>query len=83
MPPSQLPVRASDAERDEAVVVLRERFAAGQLSQETFTYRMEAALGARDQRELAELFTDLPRRGAACPVGAAGRPAGWAVLAHG
>jgi hypothetical protein len=53
-------VRASDAERDEAVARLRERFAAGQLSQDTFVFRMEAALGARDRRDLAELFTDLP-----------------------
>jgi hypothetical protein len=57
-------LRASDAEREEAVAALRERFAAGQLSQNTFVGRMEAALGARDRRELADLFTDLegPRR---------------------
>ena len=56
----QLPVRASDAEREEAVAALRERFAAGHLSQDTFVIRMEAALGARDRSELAGLFTDLP-----------------------
>jgi hypothetical protein len=56
----RLAVRASDAEREEAVAALRERFAAGQLSQDTFVIRMEAALGARDRSELAELFTDLP-----------------------
>ena len=60
LPPGGPPVRASDAERDEAVDRLRERFAAGQLSQDTFVGRMEAALGARDRRALAELFTDLP-----------------------
>jgi hypothetical protein len=54
------PIRASDADREEAVAKLREGFAAGQLSQDTFVYRMEAALGARDQGELAGLFTDLP-----------------------
>jgi hypothetical protein len=54
------PVRASDADREEAVAKLREGFAAGQLSQDTFVYRMEAALGARDHSELAGLFTDLP-----------------------
>ena len=60
----QPPLRASDAEREEAVAALRERFAAGQLSQNTFVIRMEAALAARDRRELADLFTDLegPRR---------------------
>lgn len=54
------PFRASDADREDAVEQLREGFAAGQLSQDTFVYRMEAALGARDQGELAGLFTDLP-----------------------
>ncbi|HEY1917584.1 MAG TPA: DUF1707 and FHA domain-containing protein [Streptosporangiaceae bacterium] len=60
LPPGRAQVRASDAERDEAVARLRERFAAGQLSQDTFVGRMEAALGARDRQALAELFTDLP-----------------------
>ena len=59
-PPRRPLVRASDAERDAAVARLRERFAAGQLSQDTFVLRMEAALGARDRAELADLFTDLP-----------------------
>lgn len=55
-----LPVRASDADREAAVAKLRERFAAGQLSQETFVFRMEAALGARDRGDLAALLADLP-----------------------
>jgi hypothetical protein len=53
-------VRASDADRDHAVAELRERFAAGQLSQDTFVCRMEAALAARDHGELAGLLADLP-----------------------
>jgi Inner membrane component of T3SS, cytoplasmic domain/Domain of unknown function (DUF1707) len=57
--PPQPPLRASDAEREEAVAALRERFAAGQLSQNTFVSRMETALGARDRGELADLFSDL------------------------
>jgi FHA domain-containing protein/uncharacterized protein DUF1707 len=65
VPPGRPPLRASDAERDEAVARLRERFAAGQLSQDTFVGRMEAALDARDQQALAELFTDLPVPGRA------------------
>ena len=70
---SRPPVRASDAEREDAVAALREGFAAGQLSQNTFVGRMEAALGARDRRELAGLFADLgaPRRR---------RPAAWTEL---
>ena len=67
------PVRASDAEREEAVAELRERFAAGHLSHDTFVHRMGAALGARDRGELADLFTDLPGPGR-------GRRLGWAGL---
>lgn len=60
-------LRASDAERDEAVAGLRERFAAGQLSQDTFVHRMGEALAARDRGQLDELFADLssPGRGPA------------------
>jgi len=53
-------LRASDAERDEAVGELRDRFAEGRLSQETFLYRMDAALRAKDRAELSDLFADLP-----------------------
>ncbi|HEY2443452.1 MAG TPA: DUF1707 and FHA domain-containing protein [Streptosporangiaceae bacterium] len=62
-PPPRLPVRASDAEREEAIAELRERFAAGHLSQDTFVCRMEVALAAREQRELAVLLADLPSPG--------------------
>jgi hypothetical protein len=55
-------IRASDEERDEAVSELGERFVEGRLSQETFMRRMDQALGARDRRQLAGLFADLPRR---------------------
>jgi Domain of unknown function (DUF1707)/Inner membrane component of T3SS, cytoplasmic domain len=53
-------VRASDAERDRAIGELQSGFAEGRLSQETFLYRMDAALNAKDRSELVELFTDLP-----------------------
>jgi len=56
-------VRASDAERDHAIGELQSRFAEGRLSQETFLYRMDAALNAKDRSELVELFTDLPPAG--------------------
>jgi DUF1707 SHOCT-like domain/FHA domain len=55
-------VRASDAERDQAVGTLREQFAQGRLSQETFLYRMDAALAARNRSDLSGLFADLPRQ---------------------
>ena len=55
-------LRASDAERDHAVSELRNEFAEGRLSHETFVYRMQTALDARNRDQLAGLFTDLPPR---------------------
>ena len=43
-------LRASDAERDHAVSELRNEFAEGRLSHETFMYRMQSALDARQPR---------------------------------
>jgi hypothetical protein len=62
-------LRASDAERDHAVSELRNEFAEGRLSHETFMYRMQSALDARHRGQLAGLFTDLPprRRGPGIP----------------
>ncbi len=53
-------LRASDAERDHAIDKLRQEFVEGRLSHETFMLRMQSALGARNQAQLADLFTDLP-----------------------
>jgi hypothetical protein len=57
---NRLGLRASDAERDQAIGELRDQFAEGRLSQETFLYRMDAALRAKDRSELYDLFADLP-----------------------
>jgi hypothetical protein len=53
-------VRASDGERDEAISELKEQFIAGRLSQDTFLYRMNAALQARHRSDLPPLLADLP-----------------------
>ncbi len=53
-------LRASDAERDHAIGELRDRFAEGRLSQDTFMVRVDAALRAKERAELSDLFTDLP-----------------------
>jgi FHA domain/Domain of unknown function (DUF1707) len=55
-------LRASDAERDQAIDELRQEFIEGRLSQDTFMLRMESALGSRHRGQLADLFTDLPPR---------------------
>jgi hypothetical protein len=53
-------LRASDAERDEVVARLKEEFAAGRLSQDTFLYRVNEVLTARHQADLPPLVADLP-----------------------
>jgi hypothetical protein len=55
-------LRASDEERDRAIGALRQEFVEGRLSQETFMFRMQSALGARHRAQLTGLFTDLPPR---------------------
>lgn len=51
--------RLSDAERDQALGLLREGAAQGRLSHDTFLRRMELALAARRSDELAVLTADL------------------------
>jgi hypothetical protein len=53
-------MRASDADRERAVVLLREHAAQGRLTLEEFTERMSAAYLARTNDELEELSRDLP-----------------------
>ena len=67
--------RASDAERDHAVSELRNEFAEGRLSHETFMYRMQSALDARNRGQLAGLFSDLPEHAARAAGPDPGRPA--------
>jgi len=52
-------LRASDAERDHAVGELRNEFAEGRLSHETFMYRMQSALDARHRGQLAGMADGL------------------------
>lgn len=65
--------RVSDAEREQALAELRDGYAEGRLTHETFGYRVDEALRARASGELRRLVADLPRPRA---VGAAAR-AGW------
>jgi hypothetical protein len=55
-PPS---LRASDADRDEAIKVLRDCSADGRLSHDTFLHRLDLALRARYAGQLASLLNDL------------------------
>jgi len=53
-------LRASDADRERAIVLLREHAVAGRLTLEEFTDRMSAASRAVTKAELDELTRDLP-----------------------
>ncbi len=53
-------VRVSDADREQAVVALREHLVAGRLTLEEFCDRVDAALRARVSADLAQLHHDLP-----------------------
>lgn len=61
------PVRVSDAEREQAVALLRQHLLAGRLTQEEFTARAEAALAAQVGPDLARVQDDLPRLAAPAP----------------
>ncbi len=60
VPPAGM--RASDADRDRVVDVLRAATADGRLTHEEFSQRMEAAFSARTLGELAMLTADLAER---------------------
>jgi class 3 adenylate cyclase len=53
-------VRASDAEREQAVTLLRDHYEAGRLSEDDLSERIESAYAAQTVAELHELLTDLP-----------------------
>jgi class 3 adenylate cyclase len=53
-------LRASDADRERIVELLREHYAAGRLSEEELSERVEAAYDVRTTSELQTLAADLP-----------------------
>ena len=57
--PQRPALRVSDADRDEAIKVLREGSADGRLSYDTFLHRLDLALHARYPAQLASLLNDL------------------------
>lgn len=62
--PSEVPaapdLRASDAERERTATLLREHTAAGRLTPEELSERLDAAYGARTVGDLSALVADLP-----------------------
>ena len=53
--------RASDTDRDRAAQQIREHFAAGRLTEDEMTERVDAAYAARTEGELRRLLVDLPQ----------------------
>jgi Domain of unknown function (DUF1707) len=77
-PPSSPSLRASDADRDRVVELLRAAVADGRLDQAEFDERLDAALTARTIDALAPLTADLiaaPGSGGALTLPLAGTPA--------
>jgi len=64
----ELPILASDAEREQSIVLLRDAVTSGRLTLEEFSERVGRAQTARTDRDLAALTVDLP---AAAPAVAA------------
>lgn len=54
-------IRASDAEREDALRSLAEHYADGRLDRAEFDERADAAFSARTREQLRALFRDLPR----------------------
>jgi hypothetical protein len=77
-PPSSPALRASDADRDQVIEVLRAAVADGRLDQAEFDERVDATLAARTIDALVPLTADLiaaPGSGGALPLPLAGTPA--------
>ena len=54
-------LRASDAQRERAAEEIREHFAAGRLTDEELSDRLQAAYSARTEHDLTRLLSDLPK----------------------
>lgn len=54
------PIRASDAERDQAAEILRAGYAEGRLSRAELDERLSAAYAAKTRADLQNLTSDLP-----------------------
>src|SRR5689334_15872807 len=54
-------LRASDEQRERAAQEIREHFAAGRLTDEELSERVQAAYAARTEGELKTVLADLPK----------------------
>jgi Domain of unknown function (DUF1707) len=68
-PSGDADLRVSEAERQAAADELKAHFAAGRINMDEFDERLQAALSARTNRDLADGFKDLPREGSSAVEG--------------
>jgi DUF1707 SHOCT-like domain len=54
-------LRVSDEQRDKAAQEIREHYAAGRLTDDELSDRIQAAYSARTEQELSKLLADLPK----------------------
>lgn len=73
--------RASDAERYRVVAMLEKHAAAGRLTLDEYTERVDRALACRTHGDLAEVTADLPEPEPAPPADDDNRHLLWAFLA--
>jgi hypothetical protein len=74
-PGSEPGIRASDAERDRVVGLLKQHFADGRLSLDEFSERMDVAYQARTRGELVTTLRELPVLAQPLPAPTVPRPA--------
>jgi hypothetical protein len=76
-------IRASDAEREQAVARLREASAEGRLTLEEFSQRVEAAYAAKTHEELDRLTEDVPVASAELPAEVRRQPRQFTIAVFG
>jgi hypothetical protein len=77
-------VRASDADRERLATQLRDHLAAGRLTLDELSERLDAVYRARTVGELEQLMRDLPATTAQAPASPPGRkPTRWSVAVMG
>jgi hypothetical protein len=77
---NETPVRASDAEREQAAELLRAAYTDGRLTRDELDERLAAGYAAKTRADLRSLTSDLPGAAAAVVTGDGPPPAGLPVL---
>lgn len=67
-------LRIGDTDRDSAIGLLGEQYAAGRLTKDEFDERSDAVWSARTRGDLAPVFEDLPVRAPAVPAASGPHP---------